>query len=590
MSSRIPQSFIDDLLARTDIVSVIEAYVPLKKAGANYHALCPFHQEKTPSFTVSPSKQFYHCFGCGVSGNAISFLMEYERMSFVEAIEALAQQAGMIVPQTSPESTEQSENFKKLYDIMQKTARFFYTQLGLAPQAIQYLKQRGLTKEIIKKFGIGYAPTGWDNLLKTLGFTPETRQQLLTTGMLIQKNDDAYYDRFRNRIMFPIRDQRGRFIGFGGRVMQKEEQPKYLNSPETPIFHKGTELYGLYEVKKSHRKIDRLLVVEGYMDVIGLAQHGIDYAVATLGTAITTQHVQRLFRTCTEIVFCFDGDTAGQSAAWRALEIVLPLLKDNWAPKFIFLSQTEDPDSLVQKIGKDAFEKLILQAPTLTDFFFNHLKQDINLNQIDGRAKFANIASEYIQKIPGNFIRDIMLDTLAQLTKLDQTKLEGHLDLPASQQYAPTFKKKNKNTKQTSPMSTAITLLIQYPHFIEVVTEAPPQIDMPGLDLLNAVIEQLQKARDAHIETEPKPFITTGALLEYWRDKPESRILNKLASHEHLLSETELLTEFTDAMQKIRRQAIDFTIKELTEKTHRGESSLAEKKLLQKLQKEQQKK
>jgi len=377
MAGRIPQHFIDDLLTRIDIVEVIDHRVPLKKAGHEYKACCPFHGEKTPSFTVSQVKQFYHCFGCGEHGNAISFLMDYEHMDFVEAIEALAHGAGIEVPrEAGTDQAPQSSN-QAAYDLLEQTAQYYQQQLrdhAEAQRAVDYLKERGLTGEVAARFGIGFAPPGWDNLTRALGNDKKIQQELLNTGLVIERNDSSgIYDRFRDRIQFPIHDRRGRTIGFGGRVINKDDTPKYLNSPETPVFHKGRELYGLYEARKAMRKLVRILVVEGYMDVVALAQFDINYAVATLGTATTHDHLETLFRTVPEIIFCFDGDRAGRQAAWRALENTLPVLRDGRAARFLFLPDGEDPDSQVRKTGKTGFEAAMDQATHLSDFFFDQL-------------------------------------------------------------------------------------------------------------------------------------------------------------------------------------------------------------------------
>ncbi|EKD77123.1 MAG: DNA primase, partial [uncultured bacterium] len=362
MKNRIPKAFIQDVVARTDIVAIIQSRVELKKRGHTYTACCPFHAEKTPSFTVSQSKQFYYCFGCGAHGNAIGFLMEYDHLSFVDAITDLAQQLGMVIPLEANDA--ETANYDVLYTQLYNAQTLYEKELKKSSTAIAYLKNRGLTGKIAKEFGIGYAPNAWEFLSQSLGKNKSDREALATAGMLIEKNPGHYYDRFRDRILFPIRDVRGKTIGFGGRTLTNEI-PKYLNSPETPIFHKNQTLYGLYETCQHHRKLNRALVVEGYLDVISLAQHEINYAVATLGTALNAKHIQLLLRYTSDIIFCFDGDNAGQKAAWKALTFSLPLLRDGLNIRFLFLPQTEDPDSCVRKIGKDAFEKLIDNATDL---------------------------------------------------------------------------------------------------------------------------------------------------------------------------------------------------------------------------------
>ena len=381
MAGRIPQSFIDDLLVRTDIVELIDSRVRLKKAGKNYQACCPFHNEKSPSFTVSQEKQFYHCFGCGAHGNAIGFVMEYDGLEFPDAIEELASMQGMQVPREQSiggSANSQPAVSKDLFELMNQIARFYESNLKSAPHAVEYLKGRGLTGEVVKRFNIGYAPSDWDQVRRRFGASRDHEQLLISGGMLITRdNGPGSYDRFRDRIMFPIRDKRGRVIGFGGRVLG-DGTPKYLNSPETPIFHKGRELFGLYEVKQAHKDPRRILVVEGYMDVVALGQYDIDYAVAALGTATTSDHIHTLFRTTAEVVCCYDGDNAGREAAWRALDNALPHLQDGRELKFVFLPDGEDPDSLVRKIGKEGFEALLDEAQPFADFMFQRLRRGRN--------------------------------------------------------------------------------------------------------------------------------------------------------------------------------------------------------------------
>jgi DNA primase len=576
MANRIPQSFIDDLLTRIDIVSVIEPLVKLKKAGANYVACCPFHQEKTPSFTVSSSKQIYHCFGCGVGGNAISFLMDYENLSFIDTIETLANMAGLEIPQQQTTSQQSSKESADFYTVLKKSANFYKKQLSQHPQAknaTDWLKKRGLNQEIIERFNIGYAPPGWDNLTNIINNT-KYQKLLLTTGMLIQKPEtSSIYDRFRNRIMFPITDRRGRVIGFGGRVINDDDTPKYLNSPETPVFHKGHELYGLYEARQANRNLKCLLLVEGYMDVVMLAQHGISYAVATLGTATTINHVQKLFRASSEVIFCFDGDEAGRLAAWRTLEILLPLLRDDWQAKFIFLPDGEDPDSLIQKIGQSAFEKLIQNANPLSTFFFDHLSKQVDLQQIDGRTRLAQQAMSYVQQMPQNMRKEIMIETLAQQINMPAEKLYNYL---TSQKQAPV--KSNIKQVQTapSPIRIAITLLIQNPSLINHLDQELPTLDAPGMSILHELCSLLQT----------KPKLTTGAILEHWRDKPEYKHLYQLSNYEHLLKDQNLTHEFCGAIDKIHAHATENAINQLISKANGAGLTNTEKKQLQKLLKE----
>jgi DNA primase len=414
MAGRIPQSFIDELLARIDIVEVIDTRVPLKKAGREYKACCPFHGEKTPSFTVSQVKQFYHCFGCGEHGTAITFLMDYEHMDFVEAIEDLAHRAGLEVPRETGGDSTHAPSTKPHYALLERISSYYQEQLRSHPQAghaIEYLKQRGLTGEVAARFKIGFAPPGWENLANALNADSATQKLLLELGLTVQRDDGkGAYDRFRDRVQFPIHDRRGRTIGFGGRVLD-DSTPKYMNSPESAVFHKGQELYGLYEARKTVRKLERILVVEGYMDVVALAQFDINYAAATLGTATTPEHLERLFRTVPEVVFCFDGDRAGREAAWRALENTLPVLTDGREARFLFLPEGEDPDSLVRKIGKDTFEQRIASATHLSDFFFERLSAQLDIDSIDGRARLVNLAKPLLARMPDGMLMPPMGST-----------------------------------------------------------------------------------------------------------------------------------------------------------------------------------
>src|SRR5512143_157141 len=421
MAGRIPQHFIDDRLARADIVEIIAARVPLKKAGRDYVACCPFHNEKTPSFSVSPSKQFYHCFGCGAHGTAIGFLMEYDHLDFIEAIKELAKHLGVQMPETrelTPAEQSRRAQEENIYDVLAEAARFYQAQLRQhpqAPQAIDYLKNRGLSGEIAKEFAIGYAPAGWSNLLQALG--QQRLKLLIDAGLVIEKEQGKYYDRFRERIMFPIRDRRGRVIGFGGRVLG-DGTPKYLNSPETPVFHKGRELYGLFEARQSVRDWSRVLVVEGYMDTVALAQYGIRNVVATLGTAVTPEHLDLLFRNTSEVVFCFDGDHAGRQAAWRGLENALPAMHDGRQVRFIFLPEGEDPDTLVRRIGAEEFNKAIAAAVPLSEFMIEQLGQQIDLRSVDGQAQLVEKVRPLIARMPAGIYRTLMVERLAEWSHL----------------------------------------------------------------------------------------------------------------------------------------------------------------------------
>ncbi len=427
MAGLIPQTFIDDLLHRVDIVEVVDKRVPLKKAGKNYQACCPFHNEKTPSFSVQPDRQFYYCFGCGAGGNAIGFVMNFDSVEFPEAVEILARDAGLEVPreESKAEARKQSEH-SKLLEVLENASKFYQQQLRQHPQkesAVNYLKSRGLSGEIARDFALGFAPPGWDNLIASVGDDAEKQRSLLKAGMVIERNKDkqesgdnkqqsGYYDRFRDRIMFPIRDSRGRTVAFGGRVLG-DDKPKYLNSPETPVFHKGSELYGLYESKRSGEKFNKLLLVEGYMDVIALAQMGVRNAVATLGTATSATHLNRMFRAVSEVVFCFDGDEAGRTAAWRALETTLPLMEDGRQVRFLFLPDGSDPDTYIREVGKDKFLEAVSNADPLEQFFFDKLSAELDINSIEGKARLSNLAKPLIRKLPKGVYAQLMLDKLS---------------------------------------------------------------------------------------------------------------------------------------------------------------------------------
>ncbi|MCZ6619170.1 MAG: DNA primase [Gammaproteobacteria bacterium] len=450
MAGRIPQSFINDLLARVDIVDVINARLTLKKAGKNYQALCPFHDEKTPSFSVSPDKQFYHCFGCGESGTALTFLMEHDHLEFVEAVENMAGLVGLEVPRE--EGAPRVRDNSNLYELLARAAKHFRQSLKTAPQAVGYLKSRGLTGEIARNFGIGYAPEGWDGITRALADVSENL--LLEAGLLTSNDKGRVYDRFRERIMFPIRDTRGRVIGFGGRIFGDGSGPKYLNSPETPVFHKGRELYGLFEARRALRHIDRLVVVEGYMDVAALAQEGIANAVATLGTASTQDHFHKLFRHTQEVVCCFDGDSAGRKAAWRALENALPTLTEGRQLKFVFLPDGEDPDTLVRARGRPAFISLVDEARPAIEYLFERLGDGLSMQNLDDQARLASLAMPYIDRVPGGILKDLMLNRLQLLTGF----------IPNTAGATPVSRSRNTSPNRLSPLSKRLlTYLLKNP-------------------------------------------------------------------------------------------------------------------------------
>jgi len=430
MAGLIPQTFIDDLLDRIDIVDIVNGRVQLKKAGKNYKACCPFHEEKSPSFTVAQDKQFYYCFGCGVGGNALGFVMEFDRLDFLPAVELLAKNAGMEIPRVAAPDQKVAKQKDSLFSILTESDTFFRQQLrthNAASSAVEYLKGRGLSGKIAAQFGVGYAPPGWDNLLTASGTDAEKIKLLDESGMIIVKPEEKkQYDRFRHRIMFPIRDQRGRTLGFGGRVLD-DSTPKYLNSPETPVFHKGRELYGLYEARQSLKEIPCLIMVEGYMDVIALAQYGIANAVATLGTALTENHLQKLFRYTSEIIFCFDGDNAGRRAAARSLEIALPEMRDGVSAKFLFLPDGEDPDTMVRTLGTAEFQERINKAQPLSEFLFEQLSEGVDASTADGKARLSKVCAPQINRIPQGVFRQLMLEELSRRTGISADNLKDYV-------------------------------------------------------------------------------------------------------------------------------------------------------------------
>src|SRR5450755_1466083 len=426
MTGRIPDSFLDELVSRSDIVEIISARVPLKKAGREYKACCPFHNEKSPSFSVSADKQFYHCFGCGAHGTVIGFLMQYEKMEFLDAVADLAQRAGLELPREAQATLDPGT--ADLHEIMARASRFFEQSLADDAVAQQYLKTRGIDAKTSADFVLGYAPDAWDALVNRFGAHDEERRRLFQVGLVVERSSGGersagFYDRFRDRLMFPIRDSRGRVIGFGGRVIDQGE-PKYLNSPETPLFHKGRELYGLYEARQARADFKRLLIVEGYMDVVRLHQAGITFAVATLGTATTQEHLNKIFRITSEVVFCFDGDRAGRQAAWRALENALPLARDGRELKFMFLPEGQDPDTLIAAEGREKFEARLQTAMPMSEYLLSHLSQQADLAHVDGRAKLAALARPLFLRMPEGVYRELLADRLAAEIRMPAAKLK----------------------------------------------------------------------------------------------------------------------------------------------------------------------
>lgn len=536
MAGLIPKDFIQDLIARADVVEVVDSRVRLKKAGRNYQACCPFHNEKSPSFTVAPDKQFYHCFGCGAHGNALDFLMEYDGLEFPDAVEELASMLGVEVPreQSSGKPVDKQQQADD-YALMEACAKYFAGQLRSHPdkaRVIDYLKGRGLSGQTVKDFDIGYAPEAWDSILKQFGKGRDAEQQLLALKMITENDRGRRYDFFRDRIMFPIRDRRGRVVGFGGRVLDKGE-PKYLNSPETRIFHKGRELYGFWQVKQAHKHIDSVVLVEGYMDVVALAQHGVNNAVASLGTAATTEHLQLLFRHTPVVTCCFDGDRAGRDAAWRALENALPLLKDGVDMRFLFLPDGQDPDSLVQSEGKAGFEKQLKEARALTDYFFDHLLESIDISSDAGKSALVGKAKPLIGQVASDFYRDLMMNRLAQLLGRDPSQLQQLVPAPDKT----TVKRDTgQNTKMT-PVLRAMGLLVQYPYLGKTVEVHEELVDLQleGAKVFVALHQQCNEHN-----------LTTAQLLEKWRETRYADSLKRLALWQHGVLEENVEQEFAE--------------------------------------------
>ena len=560
MAGLIPQDFIDDLIARADIIEVVGRRVQLKKAGREFKACCPFHDEKTPSFTVSPGKGFYHCFGCGAHGTAIGFLMEFDHMSFVEAIESLAGSMGVDVPRS--ESDKPARRYDELFSLLDTIARHFQDCLKDSPTAVEYVKNRGIDGSTAKRFGIGYAPDGWSNVLDKFGKSTEAAQRLLATGMIIEKDNGKHYDRFRYRIMFPIRDARGRTIGFGGRILGDGE-PKYLNSPETVLFHKGRELYGLYEARQALRNIEQLVVVEGYMDAVALARHGIDFAVATLGTATTSDHLNRLFQLTENVCFAFDGDRAGRKAAWRALENALPQIREGRQIRFMFLPEGHDPDSYVNEFGTDAFLKALDEGLALSEFLIKELAGQVDMSTVDGRARLAELARPLVHRIPQGVYRELLVESLAEAVGLTAAKLEKMLSSDKSSGrsiHAAGGLAKSRSRKpvagQPSVIRHAITMLLNDPAAcLKLDIEKLAGVNRAGVELLRALIETVQA----------EPNITTAGLLERWRHHEEGRHLGKLVASEVPLDDDfDAAAELDDCLEQLetagRKERISFLI------------------------------
>jgi DNA primase len=569
MPGAIPQHFIDELLSRADIVEIIGRRVPLKKAGREFHACCPFHDEKTPSFTVSPTKQFYHCFGCGAHGSALGFLMEYDRLSFPEAVEELASSMGLEVPREA--GFEQGPDRRPLYDMLEKAAEFYSAQLRRhsdAPRAVDYLRGRGVSGEIAASFRLGFAPPGSDNLLRALG-TGQSGIRLLLEAGLINEQDGRRYDRLRDRIIFPIRDTRGRVVGFGGRLLG-DGKPKYLNSPETPVFHKGRELYGLYEARQADAHPPHLLVVEGYMDVVALAQFGISNAVATLGTATTGEHLEKLYRATPEIVFCFDGDRAGRDAAWKALQTVLPLMREGRQARFLFLPDGEDPDTLVRRIGAEGFATEVGGALPLSEFMFEKLSAQVDMQSLDGRARLGELAKPMIERLPNGVFREMMQQALHQ-----RIGLAAQPPSAADRSRQPTARPRIARPQGSiPPIRRAVALLVQHPT-LALLDDLPTgweQLGSPGIGLLRELLQTIRA----------QPQINSAALVERLEDPDMRRHLAKLTVLDlGIVDDAE--TQFTGTLRGLAKEQVRAERENLLAKSRHGPLSEEEKQRLREL-------
>ncbi|MEM9403762.1 MAG: DNA primase [Pseudomonadota bacterium] len=556
MPGRIPQEFIDDLVARADIVEVVGRRVELKRAGKEFKACCPFHDEKTPSFYVNPAKGFYHCFGCGAHGTAVGFLMEYDHLDFPDAIEALASSMGLEVPRD--ESNRPARRYDDLFELMSAVSKHWQATLPDHPAAVDYLKGRQVDGATAKRYGIGYAPDAWSNVIDKFGQSPEKLELLSAAGLVSQNDSGRQYDKFRDRIMFPIRDSRGRTIAFGGRAMG-DNGPKYLNSPETVLFHKGRELYGLFEARQALRNIERLVVVEGYMDVVALARNGIQFAVATLGTATTADHLNLLFRLTDKVDFCFDGDRAGRKAAWRAMETALPLIRDGRQVHFVFLPDGHDPDTYVNEHGTQAFVDLLDNGMAMSDYLIEDLATQVDLETVDGRARLAELAKPLLGRVTTGVYRELLLQSLADKVGLSAAKLDSMIkpSAPSKRAESASVRRATPSGKGPSVVRRAITLLLNHPRSGQALdANRLDGVDRPGVDLLVRLIET----------TQSEPTISTAGLLERWRHDEQGRHLGKLAATElpddhDFDPETELVACITQLETAGRKDRIDLLIK-----------------------------
>ncbi|HEY0768028.1 MAG TPA: DNA primase [Steroidobacteraceae bacterium] len=576
---RIPQNFIDELIARADIVELIGARVQLKKAGREYKACCPFHNEKTPSFWVSPEKQFYHCFGCGKHGTVLSFLMDHDHMAFPEAVEELATRLGLEVPHEGGVDSGARRADEPLFELMARAARFYAQGLARDARARDYVAQRGLAPETIERFMIGYAPNSWNEVLRSLGAADADRRRLADAGLIVERergqvrDGERHYDRFRDRIMFPIRDGRGRVIAFGGRIIDAGE-PKYLNSPETVLFHKGRELYGIYETRRARPNLTRLVVVEGYMDVVRLHQAGVDYALATLGTATTPEHFRRIFRLVPAVVFAFDGDRAGRAAAWRALQQALPEAREGREIRFLFLPEGQDPDTLVGAEGREAFEQRLQSAVPLSEYLVQELSQQSELSHADGRARFAENARPLFARVPQGVYRELLLERLAEVVGLAPQRLQelwtsGRNIMPTSAAPAAPSRRRRARTAtgagRGSLVRQAIVRLLHYPGIAGEVSLAEraglDASEEPGIGLLRDLLDNLRE----------QPAQISAQVIQRWTDREGGEALQKLLEREEVITDAAAAAgELRAGLAKLAEAAAGRRLEALETKSRTG--------------------
>ena len=549
MSERIPQDFIDDLIERADIGEVIGRRVEIKKAGKEFKACCPFHNEKTPSFTISPEKGFYHCFGCGAHGTALGFLMDYERLTFVEAIEEVAKMLGVTVPKTK-ENIAKSKERNSLKDLLQNISTYYEQNLKGSDKAIKYLKSRGIDGKTAKHYALGFSIDSWDDITNKFGATQEDKKKLLACGLLIEKDDGGFYDRFRNRLMFPIRNNKGEIVGFGGRIIDDEE-PKYLNSPETSLFKKGELLYGLYESKKSIADKRKAIIVEGYTDVIGLYQNKIGNSLATLGTATTEIHINKIFRISDQIIFCFDGDNAGKKAAKKAMELCLPLVRKNKEARFLLL-EDDDPDEFIRNKGFKAFEKLIKEAQSMDEFLINLCNQESDINSIKGKANAAENAMTLANKIRDGIYKDLLIKRIAQEYDLPEEKLmkyhASNKKNTSKKSFSGSASKKvsSRAKKRPSLIKQAIRILLHKPELVRTINISNQFkfIDEKGIDVFRKIARLVNE----------KDKVKLATIIEHFPDPKLQEYLSKLATEQNLIKDNELASEFDDIIKRLDLQ------------------------------------